>query len=282
METRILKGAPVRKIWTNKLKEEVQKREGISLHVIIVGNDPASISYMKSKEKRAEKIGVTFYKHELDENVTEETLIKLVNELNEREDVTGIMIEFPLPKHINAEKIISILSPLKDVDALTAINQGKIFRGDMSVVPSTPRAALELALYYGYKPSEMNVAVIGRSSVVGMPLIRMLLSKEEYGNATVTVCHSRTANLAEALKDKNLIFVAAGVPKLLRKEYIKEGTVIIDIGVNECNGGLCGDSDYENLLGYVSAITPVPGGVGPLTATFIYDNLIKLYDRQNR
>ncbi len=281
METKLLKGAPVRKYWTQILKEEVEKRGKMSLHVILVGEDPSSLSYIKSKEKRANKIGVEFVVHKFDENAKEEDVIDLINKLNKDGEVTGILPEMPMPSHISEKNVIEAIHPDKDVDCLTSYNQGRLFAGDMTITPSTPRAALEIALYYGYKPSDMETVVVGRSRVVGMPLVRMLLSKEEYGNSTVTVCHSRTDDLSKYLKRSDLVFLCAGKYKFIGKNQLKEGAVVIDIGVNEKDGNIAGDANFEELQGYVSAITPVPGGVGPLTATFIFRNLIKLYDRQN-
>ncbi len=254
-----------------KVKEYKEKGIDITLAVIQVGNDPASSVYVNNKKKACEFIGIRSLAYELDENISEKELLDIIEELNNREDVNGILVQLPLPEHINEDKVIEAISPLKDVDGFHPMSVGALSIGKKGFVSCTPAGIIELL-----KRSDIDIAgkecvVIGRSNIVGKPMAMLLLRE----NGTVTVAHSRTKDLMEVAKRADILVVAIGKPKFINADYVKEGAVVIDVGIhrNE-NNKLCGDVDYDSVVDKVSAITPVPGGVGPMTIAMLMSNCV--------
>ena len=263
-----------------KTKVEELKKEGIepSLAVIIVGNDSASKVYVANKEKACEYIGIRSEKYALPEETTEEELLKLIEELNGRADINGILCQLPLPKHINEETILNSIAAEKDVDAFHPVNVGKIMIGNFDFLPCTPAGVMELLDDAGIDLSGKECVVIGRSNIVGKPQAMLLLHK----NATVTICHSRTKDLKEVCKRADVLVVAVGRAKMVDASYIKEGAVVIDVGMDrDENGKLCGDVDFDSACTKASYITPVPGGVGPMTIATLMKNAVTAAIRQS-
>lgn len=259
-----------------ELKEKVSvlKQQGkeITLAVIQVGADPASSVYVRNKKNACEYIGIRSLAYELEETVTEEELVRLVEELNDREDVHGILVQLPLPKHINEDLIIKTISRKKDVDGFHPMNVGALTIGQPSFVSCTPAGVIQLLKRSDISIEGKECVVIGRSNIVGKPMATLLLQE----NGTVTICHSRTKNLKEVTKRADILVVAIGKPKFVTKEFVKEGAVVIDVGIHrDENNKLCGDVDYEDVVDHVSAITPVPGGVGPMTISMLMNNCVE-------
>ncbi len=260
----------------DELKEIVaqKKAEGkeITLAVIQVGNDKASSVYVGNKKKACEYIGVRSLAYELPEETTEEELLNLVKELNERDDVNGILVQLPLPKQICEDKVLLAINPDKDVDGFHPVSVGRLWIGEKGYESCTPAGVIQLLKRSGISIEGKECVVIGRSNIVGKPMAAMLLRE----NGTVTVCHSRTKNLAEVTKRADILVVAIGKPKFVTAEYVKEGAVVIDVGIhrNEDNK-LCGDVDFASVEPIASAITPVPGGVGPMTIAMLMCNVVK-------
>lgn len=254
-----------------KVKEYKEKGIEITLAVIQVGNDPASSVYVNNKKKACEFIGIKSLAYELDESISEEELLELIRELNGREDVNGILVQLPLPKHINEDKVIETISPAKDVDGFHPMSVGALSIGKKGFVSCTPAGIIELL-----KRSDIDIAgkecvVIGRSNIVGKPMAMLLLRE----NGTVTVTHSRTKDLKEVAKRADILVVAIGKPKFINADYVKEGAVVIDVGIHRnADNKLCGDVDYDSVVDKVSAITPVPGGVGPMTIAMLMANCV--------
>lgn len=260
----------------DELKEIVaqKKAEGkeITLAVIQVGNDKASSVYVGNKKKACDYIGVRSLAYELPEETTEEELLNLVKELNERDDVNGILVQLPLPKQICEDKVLLAINPDKDVDGFHPVSVGRLWIGEKGYESCTPAGVIQLLKRSGISIEGKECVVIGRSNIVGKPMAAMLLRE----NGTVTVCHSRTKNLAEVTKRADILVVAIGKPKFVTAEYVKEGAVVIDVGIhrNEDNK-LCGDVDFASVEPIASAITPVPGGVGPMTIAMLMCNVVK-------
>ncbi len=241
------------------------------LAVIIVGNDPASQIYVRNKAKACEEVGFYSEVYELPEETTQDELLKLVHRLNNDPKIHGILAQSPLPKHLDEKLIVDNISPLKDVDAFHPVNVGKIMIGDYSFLPCTPAGVMELLKAYDIDIMGKSCVVIGRSNIVGKPMAMLLL----HANATVTVCHSKTKNLAEVTKQADIVVVAIGKAKFLTADMIKEGAVVIDVGMDrDENGKLCGDVDFDSCSKKASYITPVPGGVGPMTITMLMKNTL--------
>lgn len=257
----------------DELKERV-KSEGMdaSLAVIQVGTDPASTVYVGNKKKACEYIGIRSLAFELPEETSEEELLELVRELNEREDVDGILVQLPLPAHMDEDKVIRTIDPKKDVDGFHPQSVGALSIGQPGFVSCTPAGIIQLLKRSGVEIEGKECVIVGRSNIVGKPMALLMLRE----NATVTVCHSRTKHLKEVTKRADILIVAIGKPKFITKEYIKEGAVVIDVGIhrNE-NGKLCGDVDFEDVEPVTSAITPVPGGVGPMTIAMLMNNCVE-------
>lgn len=256
----------------NQLKEKYGKQAGLA--VVIVGNNPASQVYVRNKMKACENVGFYSENIELDENISEEELLQEINKLNKNDRINGILVQLPLPSHINELKIIDSISPEKDVDGFHVANIGKMVIGDETgFLSCTPYGIMQLLEEYKIEIAGKNAVIIGRSNIVGKPMALMLIQK----GATVQVCNSRTKDLRKKLNDADIIIVAAGVPKLLKKEDVKEGAVVIDVGINRVDGKICGDVDYEEVAERASYITPVPGGVGPMTIASLIKNTFKSY-----
>ena len=256
----------------NQLKEKYGKQAGLA--VVIVGNNPASQVYVRNKMKACENVGFYSENIELDENISEKELLQEIDKLNKNDRINGILVQLPLPSHINELKIIDSISPEKDVDGFHVANIGKMVIGDETgFLSCTPYGIMQLLEEYKIEIAGKDAVIIGRSNIVGKPMALMLIQK----GATVQVCNSRTKDLRKKLNDADIIIVAAGVPKLLKKEDVKEGAVVIDVGINRVDGKICGDVDYEEVAERVSYITPVPGGVGPMTIASLIKNTFKSY-----
>jgi tetrahydrofolate dehydrogenase/cyclohydrolase, NAD(P)-binding domain protein len=256
----------------NQLKEKYGKQAGLA--VVIVGNNPASQVYVRNKMKACENVGFYSENIELDENISEEELLQKIDKLNKNDRINGILVQLPLPSHINELKIIDSISPEKDVDGFHVANIGKMVIGDETgFLSCTPYGIMQLLEEYKIEIAGKDAVIIGRSNIVGKPMALMLIQK----GATVQVCNSRTKDLRKKLNDADIIIVAAGVPKLLKKEDVKEGAVVIDVGINRVDGKICGDVDYEEVVERASYITPVPGGVGPMTIASLIKNTFKSY-----
>lgn len=241
------------------------------LAVIIVGNNPASRVYVNNKKKACEQVGFNSYEYALDESTSTEELITLIDKLNKSKDVDGILCQLPLPEAIDETAVLNAISPDKDVDAFHPINCGRLFIGNQRFLPCTPAGIMEMLKYCGIDVSGKNCVVIGRSNIVGKPMAMLLLQN----NATVTVCHSKTQNIAEYTNRADIIVCAVGKEKFLTEDMISDGAVIIDVGMNrDRNGKLCGDVDFDNVKNKASYITPVPGGVGPMTITMLLNNTL--------
>ncbi len=267
-----------------KIKEEVsqlEKKPGLA--VVLVGENPASKVYVNMKEVKCREVGIQSFKYELDKDIPEEELLKLIEKLNNDETVNGILVQMPVPKQISDTKVINTIIPEKDVDGFHPVNMGNLFTGNNSLVSCTPKGIITLIESTGTDISGKHAVVIGRSNIVGKPVSTLLLQK----NATVTICHSRTQNMAEICKTADILVAAVGRPKLVTADMVKEGAVVIDVGVNRVDDDsekgyhLEGDVDFENVKGKCSHITPVPGGVGPMTIASLLENTLTAYKMQN-
>ena len=255
--------------------EEVNglKDKGVrpGLAVIIVGEDPASKVYVRNKERACEECGFYSEKYALPEETTQEELLGLIDELNHNPRIDGILCQLPVPKHINEQAIIDAISPEKDVDAFHPINVGKIMVGNFDFLPCTPAGVMQLLEEYDIDPNGKNCVVIGRSNIVGKPMAMLLLHK----NGTVTICHSRTKNLKEVCAQADILVAAVGKAGFVTADMVKEGAVVIDVGMNRKDGKLCGDVAFDEVNEKASYLTPVPGGVGPMTITMLMKNTLK-------
>ena len=265
-----------------ELKTEVEnlKKEGINpgLAVIIVGEDPASQVYVRNKERACEECGIYSEKYALTAETTQEELLKLIDELNNKSSISGILVQLPVPKHIDEKTIINAIAPNKDVDAFHPVNVGKIMVGNYDFVPCTPAGVMELIKESGIDVSGKECVIVGRSNIVGKPQAMLLLHQ----NGTVTICHSKTKNLAEKTKNADILVAAVGIPNFIKGDMIKEGAVVIDVGINRLeNKKLCGDVEFESAEKVAGAITPVPGGVGPMTISTLMKNTLKACRIQN-
>ena len=272
---KILNGKEVSQKVKDKLKKETEilKSKGIvpGLAVIIVGDNPASRVYVNSKKKACEEIGYYSREYALDEKTSEEELLNLVKELNNDDEIDGILVQLPLPKHIDEEKVLNAIIPEKDVDAFHPVNVGKIMIGNFDFLPCTPAGVMELIDEAGIDLCGKNCVVVGRSNIVGKPQAMLLLHK----NATVTICHSKTVNLKEICLTADVLVVAVGRAEMITGDYIKEGAVVIDVGMNRLeNKKLVGDVEFESASQKASYITPVPGGVGPMTIATLMKNTL--------
>jgi len=261
------------------LKEEVISR-GISpkLLVILVGDDMASQIYVKSKERACKKVGIEAETIVLDNNTSQKEVIDIINKANKDKSVNGILVQLPLPDYMDASAIVNAIDPLKDVDGLTVINQGKLVSKEYGIVPATPKGILALLKYYNVKLDGKDAIVIGRSQLVGKPVAALLLNE----NATVTIAHSHSNDLQNLCKNKDIIICAVGHAKLITADMVKEGAVVIDTGINRVHNTLVGDVDYLAVANKASRITPVPGGVGPMTVACLLQNIIECYNLQQK
>ena len=247
--------------------------------IVLVGNDPASEVYVKKKLQKAEKIGLHAVLKRMDESVSEEEVLKVVDELNKDDSIDGFIVQAPLPRHIDFSKVLDAISPEKDVDGWTSASMGKLVSGTDTFYPATPLGVMKMLEFYKVEIKGRNATVIGRSNVVGKPLALMLLAE----NATVTVCHSRTANLAEHTKNADILIAAVGKPGLVTADMVKEGAYVIDVGTTKVGEKIVGDVDYENVIKKANC-SPVPGGAGPMTVAMLISNVVKAAlakDKQN-
>ena len=259
----------------NELREKAAELTArginVTLAVIQVGNNPASTVYVNNKKKGCEYIGIGSLSYELPEETTQEELISLVEELNDREDVNGILVQLPLPEHIDEDAVIRSISPQKDVDGFHPQSVGALCIGQPGFVSCTPAGIIQLLKRSGITIAGKECVILGRSNIVGKPMALLMLRE----NATVTIAHSKTANLKEVTRRADILIVAIGKPKMVTRDYVKEGAVVIDVGINrDENNKLCGDVDYEQVAPVCSAITPVPGGVGPMTIAMLLNNCL--------
>lgn len=273
------------KFYAEKIRMQVAKdiedlkARGITpgLAVVIVGEDPASKVYVNKKHETCCSAGMHSVVIRLPDTTSEETLLTTITELNEDAKIHGILVQLPLPKHINAEKIIDQIAPDKDVDGFHPVNVGELAIGRNRLVPCTPYGCIKMLELAGIDPKGKKAVVIGRSNIVGKPMFHLLLQKD----ATVTIAHSKTQNLPEVCREADILVAAIGKPKFVTKEFIKPGAVIIDVGINRVNGKLVGDVDFDECAPIAEAITPVPGGVGPLTIVMLLHNTVKAAKIQN-
>lgn len=273
---KLLMGKEVSQRIKDEIKEEVQKlkKQGINpgLAVIIVGDDPASRVYVNNKKKACEYCGILSEEYALSADTTQDELLDLIEKLNNNEHISGILCQLPLPKHIDEQAVINAINPQKDVDAFHPVNVGKIMTGDYDFVPCTPAGVMELIKESGIDVTGKECVIVGRSNIVGKPMSMLLLHK----NGTVTVCHSKTVNLKEKVKRADILVAAVGKPNFITGDMIKEGAVVIDVGINRiAPKKLVGDVDFESAQQVAAAITPVPGGVGPMTIAMLMKNTVK-------
>ncbi len=257
----------------DELKERVEKENlEVTLAVIQVGNDPASTVYVGNKKKACEYIGIRSLAYELPEETAEEELLQLIKKLNDRDDVNGILVQLPLPAHMDEDKVIQTISPKKDVDGFHPQSVGALSIGQPGFVSCTPAGVIQLLKRTGVEINGKECVIVGRSNIVGKPMALLMLRE----NATVTVCHSHTKDLKEVTKRADILIVAIGKPKFITKEYVKDGAVVIDVGIHRgADGKLCGDVDYDDVAPITHAITPVPGGVGPMTIAMLMNNCVE-------
>lgn len=286
MSAKILSGTEIAKQIRAELKEEISglkaKHDVVpGLATVLVGENPASVSYVTSKNKTSKDLGMHSVQINKPGDITEADLLKLIDELNQDPKIDGILVQLPLPKHINEEKILLAIDPGKDVDAFHPVNVGKMVIGNADFLPCTPAGIQQILMRSGVETSGAEVVVVGRSNIVGKPIANILLQKAKGANATVTLVHTRTKNVEEHCRRADILIVAAGVPNYVKGSWIRPGAVVIDVGVNRIGttesgkAKLAGDVDYAEAVEVASAITPVPGGVGPMTITMLMVNTVK-------
>jgi len=279
---KIIDGKIISAFVKDRVAQEVAalKQKGITtgLAVIIVGEDPASKVYVANKKKACEALGIISEEYALPESTTQQELLDLINTLNKKETINGILCQLPLPKHLNEDEVINAILPEKDVDAFHPTNVGKIMLGDYDFVPCTPAGIMEMLKYENIDITGKSCVVIGRSNIVGKPMGMLLLHK----NGTVTICHSRTKDLKEVCKSADILVAAVGRPNFVTADMVKDGAVVIDVGINRVEGKLVGDVDFNAVKDKCSAITPVPGGVGPMTIAMLMQNTVTAAKKQNK
>lgn len=264
----------------NNIKDFVKNRKLNNKSIpkvasILVGNDGGSLFYLNNQEKVATSLGMEFEKVHLNEEVTEEELINKIDKLNNDNTVSGIILQLPLPKNMDEKKVISAISPEKDVDCLTFVNQGKLYMGENTFMPCTPKSVLTILKSLNINLEGMEVVVIGRSNIVGKPAGALLLKE----NCTVTMCHSRTKDLKEVCKRADILVVAIGKAKFVDDSFVKDGAIVIDVGTNSVEGKITGDVDFDKVIDVASFVTPVPGGVGALTTTLLMKNACEAIEK---
>ncbi len=291
MAAELLDGKAIAQDIRERLRERVEDlaRHGAQpgLGVVLVGEDPASTSYVNAKERACDELGIKSVDHRLPESTSEAELLAIVEELNQDETVHGILVQLPLPDHISADRVTMAIDPDKDVDGFHPVNLGRLLRGQECFWPCTPHGVLEILRAGGVTTEGKHAVIVGRSNIVGKPLATMLMQKSETGNATVTVCHTRTPNIAEHTRQADIVIAAAGKPATVTGEMLKPGAVAIDVGVNRVEDAtkkkgyrLVGDIDFDSAREVASMITPVPGGVGPLTITMLLANTVLSAERR--
>jgi methylenetetrahydrofolate dehydrogenase (NADP+) / methenyltetrahydrofolate cyclohydrolase len=272
----VIDGKAVAASVRERVRGEVEELSGSlgrppGLATVLVGDDPASAIYVRRKREACEEVGIRSFHHEPDASISQEDLIDLVGELNDNEEIDGILVQLPLPEGTDADAVVASIDPAKDVDGLTPTSAGLLARGEPGLVPATPQGVMELLAAAGVDPAGKEAVIIGRSNLVGRPLLSLLLG----ANATVTVCHSRTKDLAEVCQRAEILVAAAGKPRLIGAEMIRPGATVIDVGTNRTDEGLVGDVDFEAAKEVAGAITPVPGGVGPMTIAMLLANTVR-------
>ncbi len=258
-----------------ELQSKTNKVPGLA--TVLVGEDPASSVYVRNKNKTCQKLGFKSFEHHLPENTSESELLALVKSLNDNEEVNGILVQLPLPDQIDSEKILEAIDPAKDVDGFHPINVGWMMVGNAPLTPCTPTGIIELLDHYQVGIEGKHAVVVGRSNIVGKPVSILLLHR----NATVTICHSRTRDLPAMVKTADIIIAAVGRPRFVTADMVKKGAVVIDVGINRVDGKLVGDVDFENVEPIAALITPVPGGVGPMTIALLMQNTLKAFKAAN-
>jgi methylenetetrahydrofolate dehydrogenase (NADP+) / methenyltetrahydrofolate cyclohydrolase len=252
-----------------ELTSELGRPPGLA--TVLVGDDPASAIYVRRKHEASEKVAIRSFDHQPDASISQEGLLELVGELNDNDEVDGILVQLPLPDHLDPDPVVAALDPPKDVDGLTPTSAGLLARGEPGLVPATPQGVMELIRSAGVEPSGKEAVIVGRSNLVGRPLFSLLLG----ANATVTVCHSRTRDLGEVCRRAEILVAAAGQPRLVTGDMIRPGATVIDVGTNRTDDGLVGDVDFDAAVEVAGAITPVPGGVGPMTIAMLLANTVQ-------
>lgn len=291
MPAKIISGKEVSSQIREELKGRAVKLKEIGvvpgLGVVLVGEDPASISYVTAKAKAAEEIGIFETTINMPPDSSEEEILRTVDDLNRDGRYNGVLVQLPLPKYVSADKVINFISPEKDVDGFHPINVGKLLRGEPCPLPCTPYGVLQLLVRGGYSPERKHVVVCGRSNIVGKPLAALLIQKKKGANATVTICHTGTPDITRFTLQADILVAAMGVPRVITAEMVREGCVVIDVGVNRVQDAaspkgfrLVGDCDFEAIKEKAEAITPVPGGVGPMTVTMLMMNTIEAAERK--
>lgn len=279
MQAKIIDGKKISEKMLAEIKIKIAKlREKPGLAIVIVGENPASLIYVNSKEKMCNEFGAYCERYNLGKDASETDLLKLIDELNDNPKIHGILVQLPLPKQIDEKLVIESIRPEKDVDGFSPLNLGNLAVGSTIIAPATPKAVIYL-IESATKVEGKHAVVVGRSNIVGKPVALMLLEK----NATVTICHSKTKNLGDYTKNADILVAACGSPKLIKKEMVKKGAVVIDVGINRTAGNkIIGDIDFEKVKEVASYITPVPGGVGPMTIAMLIDNLIKAMELRRK
>jgi methylenetetrahydrofolate dehydrogenase (NADP+)/methenyltetrahydrofolate cyclohydrolase len=286
MTAQLIKGAEVAAQIREELKKEIAELKAKhnivpGLATVLVGSDPASQVYVGAKEKTCQELGIYSERHDLPEKTAQQELIALVQKLNKDPKINGILVQLPLPKHLNEEEVLYAIDPKKDVDGFHPVNVGRLMIGEPDYIPCTPAGIQQLLIRSGTKIDGAEVVVVGRSNIVGKPIANILLQKRPGANATVTICHTGTKDLAFHTKRADILIVAAGKPKAITADMVKEGVVVIDVGVNEIGKTpegkriLAGDVDFDTVKEKAKAITPVPGGVGPMTITMLMMNTVR-------
>jgi methylenetetrahydrofolate dehydrogenase (NADP+)/methenyltetrahydrofolate cyclohydrolase len=278
------------------LRQDIARKSGLlaeagtvpGLAVVLVGEDPASTSYVTAKERACEENGIYSRDIRLDAGTSEEDLLSLIDELNADEAIHGILVQLPLPDHIDTDKVIERISPLKDVDGFHPVSLGNMMLGREAFLPCTPHGVIQLLKSIGMDPAGRHCVIVGRSNIVGKPLANLLLQKSDLGNATVTVCHSRTPDLAFHTRQADILIAAVGIAEIITADMVKEDAVVIDVGVNrvndasrKCGYRLAGDVAFESVREKASHITPVPGGVGPMTITMLLWNTVRSAEKHH-
>jgi methylenetetrahydrofolate dehydrogenase (NADP+)/methenyltetrahydrofolate cyclohydrolase len=276
MPATVIDGKAVAASVRERVRGEVEQLTGQlgrppGLATVLVGDDPASAIYVRRKHEACEEAGIRSFDHKPDVGIAQEDLLALVRDLNEDDEVDGILVQLPLPEHLDADQVVAALDPAKDVDGLTPTSAGLLARGEPGLVPATPQGVMELIRSAGVDPEGKEAVIVGRSNLVGRPLFSLLLG----GNATVTVCHSRTRDLGEVCRRAEILVAAAGQPRLVTGDMVRPGATVIDVGTNRTDEGLVGDVDFEEAKGVAGAITPVPGGVGPMTIAMLLVNTVR-------
>ncbi|MBL07049.1 MAG: bifunctional 5,10-methylene-tetrahydrofolate dehydrogenase/5,10-methylene-tetrahydrofolate cyclohydrolase [Chloroflexi bacterium] len=289
MNSKLIDGKEISSSIKEKLRLEIEEIKNKysrvpSLVVVLVGNNPASISYVKAKEKACRLVGIDCHIERLDEKISENEIIKYIRSLNANDQIDGMIVQLPLPQKLDEEKIVQSISPIKDVDGLCNENLGLLASGSPRFVPATPLGVQRMISEIDFNTQGSKIVIIGRSKLVGIPLALLLSSKTPLGNATVTICHSRSDDIKKHTLDADIVVVATGFPSTLTKDMVKKNSIVIDVGVNRIeddtkkNGfRLIGDSDFDDIINIVSKITPVPGGVGPMTIAMLLENVTKAF-----